>query len=101
MTDFTPAPWPTAISNYFAESATIPEVPAFLHELIAEYTETLASIVPDFRYTAIQVKFTGTVLVYLQNEESYDERVHDALEYMMKELTNAYIIAARSVNPND
>jgi hypothetical protein len=96
MTSFSPAPWPTEISSHFAENVTITEVPAFLHELIAEYTETLASIVPDFRYTNIQVKFTGTVLVYLLNEETYDERVHDALDYMMKELTNAYILAARN-----
>jgi hypothetical protein len=95
MTDFTPAPWPDSIRDYFAEKVSIPEVPAFLHELIAEYTETLASIVPDFRYTDIRIKFDGSALVYLENEESYDERVQDVLEYMMKELTNAYIIAAR------
>lgn len=96
MNNFAPAPWPESVRAYFAEGADISEVPAFLHELIAEYTETLASIVPDFRYTDIRVEFDGSTLVYLENEESYDERVQDVLEYMMKELTNAYIIAARN-----
>lgn len=95
MTDFTPAPWPDSIRAYFADGADIAEVPEFLHERIAEYTEILASIAPNFKYTDIRVKFGGTVLVYLENEEIYDERVQDALEYMMKELTNAYIIATR------
>lgn len=95
MTDFTPAPWPDSIRAYFADGTDIAEVPEFLHERIAEYTEILASIAPDFKYTDIRVKFGGTVLVYLENEEIYDERVQDALEYMMKELTNAYIIATR------
>lgn len=96
MNNFSPAPWPDSVRAYFAEGADIGEVPMFLHELIAEYTDTLASIVPDFRYTDIRVKFDGSALVYLKDEESYDERVHDALEYMMKELTNAYIMAARN-----
>lgn len=95
MTDFTPAPWPDSIRAYFATGAEIADVPEFLHERIAEYTETLASIVPDFKYTDIRVKFTGTVLVYLENEEVYDERVQDVLEYMMKELNEIYVIAAR------
>lgn len=95
MTDFTPAPWPDSIRAYFADGSDIADVPSFLHERIAEYTEILASIVPDFKYTDIRVKFGGTVLIYLENEEMYDERVQDALEYMMKELNEIYVIAAR------
>lgn len=96
MTNFEPAAWPADIVDYFAENEAIAEVPAFLHPLIAEYSETLATIDPDIRYKNIQIKFGGTVLVFLENEESYDERVQEVLEYMMKELTNAYIIAARN-----
>lgn len=96
MTDFAPAPWPVAIRNRFAPGPVPTEVPEFLHPLILEYTETLASIDPDFRYTEIRVKFGGNVLVYLKDEESYDERMQNALEYMMKELSEAYVIAARS-----
>lgn len=95
MTDFAPAPWPDSIRAYFADGSEIAGVPAFLHERIAEYTEILASIAPDFRYTDIRIKFTGTVLVYLKNEEIYDERMQDVLEYMMKELNEIYVIAAR------
>jgi hypothetical protein len=96
MNDFTPAPWPDSISDYFAAGTDITGVPAFLHERIAEYTETLASIAPDFKYTDIRVKFGGAILVYLKDEENYDERVHEVLEYMMKELNEIYVIAARS-----
>ena len=95
MTDFAPAPWPVAIRNRFAPGPVPTEVPEFLHPLILEYTETLASIEPDFLYTDIRVKFGGTVLVYLKDEEKYDERMQGALEYMMKELNEAYVIAAR------
>lgn len=95
MTDFTPAPWPDSIRAYFADGTDITGVPEFLHERIAEYTETLASIAPDFKYTDIRVKFGGTVLVYLENEDIYDERIQDVLEYMMKELNEMYVIAAR------
>lgn len=95
MTSFEPAPWPVAIRNRFVPGPVPTEVPEFLHSLILDYTETLASIDPDFRYREIRVKFDGSALVYLKDEEKYDERMQDALEYMMKELTNAYIIAAR------
>lgn len=95
MTSFEPAPWPDSIRAYFADGVEITGVPAFLHERIEEYTEILASIVPDFKYTDIRVKFGGTVIVFLENEEVYDERVQDALEYMMKELNELYVITAR------
>lgn len=95
MTDFAPFPWPVAIRNRFVRGPVPTEVPEFLHPLILEYTETLASIDPDFRYKEIRVKFGGSALVYLEDEEKYDERMQNALEYMMKELTNAYILAAR------
>lgn len=95
MTDFTPAPWPDSIRAYFADDADITEVPAILHERIAEYTEILASIAPNFKYTDIRVKFGGAILVYLKDEENYDERVQDVLEYMMKELNEIYVIAGR------
>lgn len=95
MTDFVPAPWPDSIRAYFAEGAIIAEVPAFLHELIADFTETLATSEPDFRYQNIQIKFGGTVLVWLEEEDVYDRGFQEILEAMMKELTDAYTRAAR------
>lgn len=92
MTDFTPAPWPDSIRSYFTEKLAevfpIAEVPAFLHPLIEEYTQVLATSEPDFRYENIQIKFSGTVLVTLEDADVYDQGFLEAVEAMEHTLTS-------------
>lgn len=100
MTDFTPAPWPESIRAYFTEklAATFPiaEVPAFLHPLIEDYTEVLATSEPDFRYENIQIKLSGTVLVTLEDADVYDDGFLEAVEAMEHTLTSEYVLQSRA-----
>lgn len=100
MTDLTPIPWPDSIRAYFTEKLAanfpIAEVPAFLHPLIEDYTEVLATSEPDFRYENIQIKFSGTVLVTLEDSEVYDQGFIEAVEAMEHTLTSEYVLQTRS-----
>lgn len=92
MTDFAPAPWPEDILDYFAVDADFAEVPAFLHGLISKWSATLAISEPNFRYSAILARVGGPVLVYLEDEESYDDGFLDSLDLMMQDLNSAWIL---------
>lgn len=100
MNNFAPAPWPDSIRAYFTENLTkyfpIAEVPAFLHPLIEDYTKVLATSEPEFRYENIQIKFSGTVLVTLEDSEVYDQGFLEAVEAMEHTLTSEYVLTARA-----
>lgn len=100
MTDFTPAPWPESIRAYFTENLAeifpIAEVPAFLHPLIEDYTQVLATSEPDFRYESIKIKSSGTVVVTLEDADVYDAGFIDAVEAMEHTLTSEYVQQTRA-----
>lgn len=100
MIDFTPAPWPESISKYFTKHLAhlfpIKEVPAFLHETMEDFTQVLAASEPDFRYEAIRINATGSVLVTLEDADSYDMGFREAVEAMEQILTGEYVRAERS-----
>lgn len=99
MTDFTPAPWSESISKYFTEHLAdlfpIKEVPAFLHPVIEDYTEVLATSEPDFRYENIRIKESGSVEITLEDADVYDDGFLGAVEAMEHTVTSEYFNAGR------
>lgn len=94
MTNFEPSPWPDEIQDYFSEYSAIAWVPRFLHGMIADFTEKLAAVDPDFRYQDIQIWHDGTFRIRIKDENYYDPAFMEIVKTMSEELTNAYIFAS-------
>lgn len=96
MADFTPAPWPAYIRDYFTENAAIAEVPEFLHIPIRDNTEYISDFYPEFRYKDILIEHDGSVQVHFVDEEEHVGLfMETVIDCMSDELTNIYRQHAR------